>query len=438
MAASKLLTFGTAFLRYRSKAAGVASAFTVKSLRLCTATTVDNVDLSISASTDRRHPWPEWVSFIDELRSKGYFRLPTTSEDKELISVGAEDDGDHADIYTTLNLLKEPCLSFARDRFDILRSLSTNDIRTVVKHGCPNLLRKAVNSGKRLRVYVQVDEADACSGCNLRGSCDRAYVMLKDSEDARTVDIVRTLLSYALDPLVISGDPKPPGRELVESSVRKLLMELIKLSETPPDPELLKPAVYTPRPRKGLTRIGDGDTIEEVADKRGSSLVNANDADVEMKRGDWMCSKCNFLNFSKNLRCLRCKEDGPMRVHTNDFEVKKGDWICQKCDFMNFSRNSKCLKCRAEGPKGAGIYEVVKKKFDWDCPKCEFMNFASNKNCLRCKEPRPKRALRPGDWECASCDYLNYSRNEVCLKCKAERPQGTVPEYEEQLWKSPY
>lgn len=86
-------------------------------------------------------------------------------------------------------------------------------------------------------MYVQ-----ACGACNLRGSCDRAYVLLKDLEgDARTVDIVRLLLLYALDPLVASEGEKPPGRELIEASVRKLLLELIELSETPIDPKLTIP-----------------------------------------------------------------------------------------------------------------------------------------------------------------------------------------------------
>lgn len=32
----------------------------------------------------------------------------------------------------------------------------------VVEGGCPNLLRKSVNSGKRLRAYVRLDEGDVC------------------------------------------------------------------------------------------------------------------------------------------------------------------------------------------------------------------------------------------------------------------------------------
>jgi len=40
--------------------------------------------------------------------------------------------------------------------------LSVEDIQKVVEGGCPNLYRKAVNSGKRLRAYVRLDEGDVC------------------------------------------------------------------------------------------------------------------------------------------------------------------------------------------------------------------------------------------------------------------------------------
>lgn len=34
------------------------------------------------------------------------------------------------------------------------------DIQTLVEKGCPNINRKTVNSGKRLRAHLQLDEAD--------------------------------------------------------------------------------------------------------------------------------------------------------------------------------------------------------------------------------------------------------------------------------------
>lgn len=366
------------------------------------------------------------MSFVDSLKARGYLaeRSPPR-EGSEEVSVGKElgdvMEGD-GELYKQLGLLKDPCLSFARDRYDIFKSLSLQHIQTVVEHGCPNLLRKAVNSGKRLRVYVRLDEGDVCSACNLRGSCDKAYVILKESDAAaRTVDIVRILLFYATDPLVFSGGQKPPGRDLVESSARELLSQLVELSETPPDPELPKPA-----------------TKARPAEKRSIHFVEDNlSQDVEMKRGDWMCPKCNFLNFAKNIRCLKCKEDGPKQVDTSNVEIKQGDWICPECNFVNFSRNVHCLKCKTQGPKKVGDDEVEMKKGDWNCPQCSFMNFASKRKCLRCQGPRPKRKLNYGEWECPSCDYLNYRRNMSCLKCNHKRPQETRTEYDEQIWRSP-
>ncbi|XP_017628425.1 uncharacterized protein LOC108471294 [Gossypium arboreum] len=38
--------------------------------------------------------------------------------------------------------------------------------------------------------------------------------------------------------------------------------------------------------------------------------------------------RCSFMNFSRNTRCLKCKEKGPKRVATDDVQMKKGDWNC--------------------------------------------------------------------------------------------------------------
>ncbi|KAJ8753713.1 hypothetical protein K2173_026389 [Erythroxylum novogranatense] len=365
------------------------------------------------------HPWPEWVTFVDKLKTRGYF-VPNPVKQGINTRDGHDTVNSDDNIYVDMNQLKDPCLSFARDRYDVFKLLSTSDIQAIVECGCPNLLRKAVNSSKRLRIYVRLDEGDVCGACNLRGSCDRAYVILKESEGgARTVDIVRILLFYALEPLVFSGGTKPPGRGSVHAAVRKLLSQLIELSETAPDPALPKAA----------SKI-----IPQKEQDKCSTAVGLC-CNVEMKRGDWMCTKCNFLNYARNKRCLKCNEGGPRSVGTTNMEMQggprsvgttnmemlKGDWICPKCEFMNFWRNLRCLKCKAEGPR-VDITNVEMKKGDWNCTRCGFMNFASKKNCLRCHDPRPKRQLNPGEWECPSCDFLNYRRNAVCLKCNCERP----------------
>ncbi|KAI3910386.1 hypothetical protein MKX01_034780 [Papaver californicum] len=317
------------------------------------------------------HPWPEWVHFIDKLKSKGYFNQSLLGEG-DVVTVNVNPRAD-------LNILKTACLSFARERFDICKSLSREDIETVVKYGCPSVNRKTVNSAKRLRAFVKLNERDVCSDCGLRGSCDRAYMILKDSEaDARTVDIMRMLLVYALDP----SPEKPNGWEYVETSARKLLSELIELSETTLDPALLKPVVKPTRKHEGRELVVNLERRQNI----------------EMKKGDWMCSKCNFINFSRNIRCHQCKEDGPKRGSVDDVEMKKGDWTCSKCEFMNFARN---------------------------------------KSCLRCQGPRPKRELLPGEWECSSCDFMNFRKNTTCYKCHCDRPKDNEKEYEDQIWNSP-
>jgi hypothetical protein len=116
----------------------------------------------------------------------------------------------------------------------------------------------------------------ACSACIHRGCCDRAYVILKSNEaEGRTIDIVRVLMFHALDPLVISEGEKSPGSELIEASARKLLSELVELSETPHDPALPKRTPKTP------------DKKERVVNFTGGILRE----NVEMKKGDWICTK---------------------------------------------------------------------------------------------------------------------------------------------------
>ncbi|XP_072991781.1 zinc finger protein VAR3, chloroplastic-like [Typha latifolia] len=372
---------------------------TLPTLRFCASSAVDaspqvadEAPAVITASES--HPWPEWEVFLEKLKSKGYFERPPPAGAAEVEAQGvsstaaAEVEAQGvvsaaADPFSDMNRVKNACLKFARERFDILRSLPKSDIQSVVECGCPNLFRKAVNSAKRLRAFLQLDEGDVCSACNLRGSCDKAYVVAKEDEGARTVDLVRILMTYAVNPVSLSGG-ESSVKENVQESARKLLSELIKLSDTTIDPSLPKPAVNSPIQKEPSKKIAEN---------------NKKQSGVEMKRGDWLCPNCNFLNFARNLRCLECKEDGPKRVDSGSTEMKLGDWTCPQCQFMNFSRNKKCF---------------------------------------RCQESRPKRQLNPGEWECPSCDFLNFRRNKVCLKCNCDRPaEEEGSQFEDHVWKKP-
>ncbi|KAF8398983.1 hypothetical protein HHK36_014848 [Tetracentron sinense] len=136
---------------------------------------------------------------------------------------------------------------------------------------------------------------------------------------------------------------------------------------------------------------------------------------------------------------FKCVDIGVMKYFLSMmYECLSGyEFISYRCNFMNFSRNTRCLQCQEDGPKRVSVEDVEMKKGDWNCLQCRFMNFARNTKCLRCQESRPKRQLNPGEWECPSCDFLNYRRNMLCLKCNCERPKDEVLQYEDQIWRKP-
>ncbi|KAJ3697721.1 hypothetical protein LUZ61_001426 [Rhynchospora tenuis] len=405
MASSKLLNLSATFLcscrisspsSRRLFALSTFSPLTKSqpSLRFCTsASAATAVDSAPAVHSDQEeaplavdHPWPEWDSFLEKLRSKGYFQRGTSVGEFEAEGEATEVAVEDATMET--NRVKNACLKFGRERFDILSSLPMQDLRAVVECGCPSLFRKAVNSSKRLRAFLQIDEGDACGVCKLRDSCDRAYVAPTDEQgSARTVDVIRILLTYALEPSNLSG-----GESFVQTNVqesaRSLLTELIKLSDTMIDPSLPRPVLHNAPSTKGKARGSQSKDFR----KGGQS------AGIEMKKGDWLCPKCNFLNFARNMRCFRCDEDGSSLVRPSESEMKPGDWTCPKCQYMNFSRN---------------------------------------RACLRCEEPH-KRELNFGEWECPSCYYVNFRRNQECRKCNCQRPEETDGgQFIDRMWQRP-
>ncbi|KAK9277769.1 hypothetical protein L1049_007316 [Liquidambar formosana] len=307
------------------------------------------------------HPWPEWVQLMERLLKKGYFEADPFQSGE----MGAKDS----------NRIRTACLNFARDRFDLIRYFSRKHIKVVAGSGCPSTDRKVINSGKRLRAHVGIDEGNVCSSCNLRGNCERAYAKAHGDEGGRTVDVMRILLTYGLDTFIGSVENKLCQNKLVKESVRSLLKEMVELSIKELESDSSK-----------ATPSRQNSSMQEHSTAQEKGHIN-----VPMKQGDWICPKCNFLNFARNIKCLRCdglfqerlKKLGEDQDH---LPLKKGDWLCDKCNFLNFAKNTRCLQC---------------------------------------KEKPPKRQLNQGDWECDSCNYINFRRNMVCLKCDYRRPKAS-------------
>ncbi|CAL9127740.1 unnamed protein product [Musa textilis] len=219
------------------------------------------------------HSWPEWAKLVDYVFAGGYYARQGS------VVVGAEDDDSllaGEDLTEEFVKAAQACLSFARDKPDLLRMLAKKDIEIIVENGSPFLFKNGANSVKRLRSFLGADGTKVL-----------------ESERAQTVDIMRYLLSYACSPTATHDESFLTTRDLTETALRSLLAQLFRLSVTSPEARL---AEMTPR--------------QTVTRQHFSRPTGQN---IEMKRGDWICPKCSFMNFMRNMGCLECNEARPKK-----------------------------------------------------------------------------------------------------------------------------
>lgn len=290
---------------------------------------------SVRKEVELVHPWPEWMEFMERLVKQNYFDHRRKDEDKMVKDLGfsdvVEDVVDVGIDFNDFKTVQTACLNFGKDRFDILRSLSRQDIQNLVGYGCPSADKKVVFSAKLLRKHVHLDEGDVCSSCSLRNSCERAYLLTNKEDEARTVDVVRVLLTYGFDPVNGSVANKDLlKRKSVKNAIRKLLHEVVKLSAVPIDPNLPPPVIKKPPPK--------------VKQPPPPPKKRVGRDDIEMKKGDWLCPKCDFMNFAKNTVCLQCDAKRPKR------QLLPGEWECPQCNFLNYRRNMACFHCDCKRP----------------------------------------------------------------------------------------
>ncbi|KAJ4721354.1 zinc finger protein VAR3, chloroplastic, partial [Melia azedarach] len=235
------------------------------------------------------HPWPEFRSLLGNLSSfVNFTRL--NADDEYAEGANLPDDFLRA---------ASACLAFARDWPNLLGMVSRRDVEVVVESGMPFLFKSGNDSLRRMKSFLGND--------------------VLGSDGANTVDLMRFLLTYASDVTALETN-NLYNRDLVESSVRNLFSELAKLSCSSPGSNF------------------SGSVHNQFLDGYGCK-PRPFGQNIEMKRGDWICQRCSFMNFARNVKCLECSEARPKRLLTG------GEWECPQCDFFNYARNTVCLRC---------------------------------------------------------------------------------------------
>ncbi|TVU36584.1 hypothetical protein EJB05_18522, partial [Eragrostis curvula] len=253
---------------------------------------------SASPAPPPRAPFPEWSRLVDRLAAAGYAsRAPCPADELAHASGCDLSYGAETAVFS--------CLAFARDQPDLLRSLPRKDVEVLVAKAAPALFKDGEASVRRLQRYLAGEESDVIV-----------------SDRAGTVDIVRYLLSYAY----CSSDNYSEDKELTDTAVRNILSVLESFSGHYQSSSTVE------------------STLRQTSSSQHEQFSRPPRQNVEMKRGDWICTRCRFMNFARNARCLECNEQRPKKMLTG------GEWECPKCDFYNYGKNMSCLRCDCKRP----------------------------------------------------------------------------------------
>ncbi|KAL1195507.1 Zinc finger protein VAR3 [Cardamine amara subsp. amara] len=253
------------------------------------------------------HQLPEWTELLQSLFEAGYFSDSGSISGSEIeFFPGFPDE-----------LLRPAlaCLALARDRPELLEMLSRRDVEVVVENGKPFLFRTGPDSLKRMSLYLR--------------SGHQGIGKVVDMDKASTVDLMRLLLSYVVD-VASSEGSKYHNQEIMESSVRSLLSQIAKMSFRIPESNV------------------HGTMQNQFSDRNGLTFGSFQ-KNIEMKRGDWICSRCSGMNFARNVKCFQCDEARPKR------QLIGSEWECPQCDFYNYGRNVACLRCDCKRPRDLSL-----------------------------------------------------------------------------------
>lgn len=108
------LTRTNKVINFTNKTSPISSLLLKSRRSFCSAAAAAADDDAVSTAV--AHPWPEWDQFVDKMRNKGYF-----AKTMEESSDAASSSSSYSAAAMDLNRVKNACLSFARERYDIIR-----------------------------------------------------------------------------------------------------------------------------------------------------------------------------------------------------------------------------------------------------------------------------------------------------------------------------
>mmetsp|Transcript_44703 Transcript_44703/g.142363 ORF Transcript_44703/g.142363 Transcript_44703/m.142363 type:complete len:361 (+) Transcript_44703:1-1083(+) len=195
---------------------------------------------------------------------------------------------------------KRAVLEFGRDRADILQGLykdavTKTALETIAATDCPATERKAINSAKRLRASLRIDEKTICSACAHRPNCNRANNAAQGF--AVFSDVLRMCLGLATN-----LEAEDRQREACATILaRALHLERTTVAPPKPEPEpRLRREERTRNPMWGE----DDDSRESRQSNRAMFFKEKQNLSNAMP-GDWFCPNCTNHVFARKVRASK-------------------------------------------------------------------------------------------------------------------------------------
>ncbi|CBZ38586.1 hypothetical protein, conserved [Leishmania donovani] len=176
-------------------------------------------------------------------------------------------------------------------------------------------------------------------------------------------------------------------------------------------------------------------TVREL-ERGGGDHVGGYVPQGNRARGEWYCSTCNALNFSRRTECFQCTSPRPAvpdQGVADPFSaagwggtdspgaaavaapVQHNNWMCAYCQASNFRTRHDCWKCGRTSERAE----------EWSSqalsPQYEREGFQEGANTKSAEGAMNASWKSAGDWLCAKCYSKNFRNRLECYRCGARK-----------------